>query len=107
MKIVIDIPEILLDRIKSAKCVPDMYGSDIANTVVCVRNSTPYKDRPQWIPCSERLPEKHGRYIVTNAYGCVREYDYNDWAVRDGKWLYCRHEILAWMPLPEPYEGEQ
>lgn len=51
MKYIIDIPEILLDRIKSAKCVPDMYGSDIVNTVVCVRDATPYKDRPhgEWV----------------------------------------------------------
>ena len=46
MKLVIDIPEILLDRIKSAKCVPDMYGSDIVNAVVCVRDGTPYEERP-------------------------------------------------------------
>ena len=46
MKLVIDIPEILLDRIKSAKCVPDMYGSDIVNAVICVRDGTPYEERP-------------------------------------------------------------
>ena len=51
MKLVIDIPEILLDRIKSAKCVPDMYSSDIVNAVVCVRDGTPYEERPhgEWI----------------------------------------------------------
>lgn len=51
MKLLIDIPEVLLDRIKSAKSVPDMYGSDIVNTAVCVRDGTPYEERPhgEWI----------------------------------------------------------
>ena len=55
MKVVVDIPEILLDRIKSAKCIPDMYGSDIVNTVVCVSNATPYEERPhgEWIKGKE------------------------------------------------------
>lgn len=28
-----------------------MYGSDIVNTVICVRDATPYKERPngEWI----------------------------------------------------------
>ena len=57
MKYIIDIPEILLDRIKSAKCVPDMYGSDIVNTVICVRDATPYKERP------------HGKWEYVTHYG--------------------------------------
>lgn len=28
---------------------------------------------PQWIPCSERLPEKYSTYIVTDETGAVYE----------------------------------
>ena len=79
-----------------------------------------------WIPCSERLPEESGYYLVT----------YHDWS--DGNflpkyddtyvrrlhyqisehfvgWNYpknvddraendCHKEVIAWQPLPEPYK---
>lgn len=63
---------------------------------------------PQWIPCSERLPEATGVYIVTcNIYsgdkvdGVTATWSYwrrNEWMMKD---------VLAWMPLPKPYGGEQ
>lgn len=66
----------------------------------------------RWIPCSERLPEEYaevlgfGRegytYIVmmydTKIYGKV-------WRQWNGGELRLDW-IVAWMPLPEPYEGE-
>ena len=79
-----------------------------------------------WIPCSDRLPEESGYYLVT----------YHDWS--DGNflpkyddtyvrrlhyqisehfvgWNYpknvddraendCHKEVIAWQPLPEPYK---
>ena len=79
-----------------------------------------------WIPCSERLPEESGYYLVT----------YHDWS--DGNflpkyddtyvrrlhyqisehfvgWNYpknvddraendCHKEVIAWQPLPEPFK---
>lgn len=66
------------------------------------------KERPhgEWIPCSERLPEKNGVYLVTGENGHVFEYDYSDFTTHNEKWSYCRNEIVAWMPLPEPYKKE-
>lgn len=65
-----------------------------------------YEKQPhgEWIPCSERLTEKYRAYIVTDETGAVFEYDYNNLTIHDGKWSYCMREIVAWMPLPEPYE---
>ena len=54
----------------------------------------------QWIPMSERPPEKPGRYIVTN---CEFEVDWNIWV--NGEWLYQNDAPIAWMNMPEPYEG--
>lgn len=70
----------------------------------------------QWIPCSERLPEKDGRYwawceifVVPDhvddpcSYYGSREASYlNDhWYGDDiGK-------VVAWMPLPEPYKESE
>ena len=80
----------------------------------------------QWIPCSERLPDKEGEYLVTFSDEWKRNlvrvlwygtpFDLDD---RTMWTFYCEHEygfeafkaekpIVAWMPLPEPYkEGEK
>lgn len=67
----------------------------------------------KWIPCSERLPEQNGKYLVTAGEGKFppRVFEYKN----DEK-LYWENEIgckpnvdyvKAWQPLPEPYkEGE-
>ena len=65
----------------------------------------------RWIPCGERLPEDNSDILVTYVekdekriapvnYGC-------------GTWFDCFFNkvldqvgVLAWMPLPEPYEAE-
>ena len=58
-----------------------------------------------WIPCSERLPERSGRVLVSyesiNDEIAVSEtsYDYK----RKTFWISpC---VIAWMPLPEPFKG--
>ena len=70
---------------------------------------------PHWIPCSERLPEESGVYIVTE-----KEYSVDDREntgrfnliteqveFEDGKWRRASfYEVIAWMPLPEPYRAE-
>lgn len=83
----------------------------------------PIIEGPQWIPCSERLPGESGRYLVTrglNACGSLwnRIYiaNYSDlmgiksekiwWQGNVGKSDFERlDDVLAWMPLPEPYRG--
>ena len=54
----------------------------------------------QWIPCSERMPERNGYYLVTGRQGAVNKRLY-----QDGYW-YGNWAIIAWMPLPEPYEDK-
>lgn len=74
---------------------------------------------PQWIPVSERLPDREGRYLVTlplvNGYPWLRILHYGmpdfDEEYRRRCWYetgdYCDiavDGIVAWMSLPEPYE---
>lgn len=63
------------------------------------------RDAQRWIPCSERLPEKAGRYLVTCEKWGAWEVDWNIWNEGVG-WLW-EQGVSAWMPLPEPYKGEQ
>lgn len=65
-----------------------------------------YPQTRKWIPCSERLPEEYGVYLVTNEEGSVFEYDYSDLTVHNGKWSFMGINVIAWMPLPEPYREE-
>lgn len=89
----------------------------------------------EWIPCSERLPEEEGNYLVTfgafaetingekvifgDINGSVSEIGYGCYE-RDIFWHptafgwydlatatpFDKRAIIAWMPLPEPY-GER
>ena len=64
------------------------------------------KDAQQWIPCSERLPEKPNMYTVTDSKGDVVRFVYTGTDSSRKYWLRC---AKAWMPLPSPYreEGEE
>lgn len=64
----------------------------------------------EWIPCSERLPKTKGNYLVTvtdcdgihieiGHFDPEDSYDVDFW----GTGL----DIVAWQPLPEPWEGEE
>ena len=63
-----------------------------------------------WIPCSERLPSEEetkecASFVVTKR---VRDkFSIIDFCLfgTEGKWLVRENEeVLAWMPLPEPYK---
>lgn len=69
------------------------------------------KPTQQWIPCSERLPEKSGKYLVSckaNAYSNITTTA--QWQNRYKYWYMTgarsHWRVDAWMQLPEPYKGE-
>lgn len=86
------------------------------------------KSARHWKPCSERLPDKYGVYLVTlvtmtekakaEELGFdVDEIDVRKMRYNSNGWQLPRHipswinevvtdEVIAWMPLPEPYQEE-
>ena len=80
----------------------------------------------KWIPVSERLPEEYGEYLITwktsdvsdllfisvCEYETSYEYDAEkhrfkgEWIVDDYMLAHSDYEVIAWMPLPEPYKEE-
>ena len=67
------------------------------------------RNQQEWIPCSESLPElPEGIRIVTIQDKRDKE-RYTDIAFRfKDAWFvggFCSEEVVAWMPLPEPYRG--
>ncbi|MDY2725812.1 MAG: DUF551 domain-containing protein [Anaerostipes faecalis] len=89
--------------------------SKIAHNLVRIVEEQPKVG--EWIPVSERLPNKE-EFI--NAYlrkKCVAEFIVMiKWGIRpttlyftvDGKWVdeeWNAYDVIAWQPLPEPYKG--
>ena len=84
---------------------------------------TPLNDYMEWIPCSERMPEKGGEYLITwTGYIGSRKskplieiaeftYDFMDGSEFDVVHIerkgYHDVEVLAWKELSEPWEGEE
>lgn len=74
------------------------------------------EERPQgerWIPVSERLPDKNGRYLVTEKYFAFDDKKHNGYSrlyvdkieFSGGSFHRASYiEVIAWMPLPEPYK---
>lgn len=104
--------------------IPNTYTDAFENCRNCklldqdqvreIINNAPTIDAvSEWIPCSERLPDERGQYLVTT-------YAYNDYYYVDvlsfhkGKFYSTDSEwgdmvdndVVAWMPLPKPY-GER
>lgn len=63
----------------------------------------------KWIPCSERLPEEDGIYLATldgeivgedKPFSGLAEFENGKW-IDDEEDYQC---VLAWQPLPQPYQ---
>ena len=67
-----------------------------------------YINDQKWIPVSERLPNRHQRVLCYFKYepespDIISENTY----ICSGMWMSESDKVVAWMPLPEPFEGEQ
>ncbi len=82
----------------------EQYKTDLQSAYDCGYNKALSENKGEWIPVSERLPEKEKeRYLIDyehegEEYITVSYYDkYGFWS---------SSEVKAWQPLPEPYKGE-
>jgi len=75
--------------------------------MLCERLDALPSAKPQWIPVSEKLPKYSDSVLVSlfddeldlGSYYCDTWHTIEDGSVDDGI-------VLAWMPLPKPYEGD-
>ncbi len=63
----------------------------------------------KWIPCSERLPRQGQKVICQCRENIIKVLKLDadgDW-YQDAEHCYMSGFVVAWMPLPEVYKGEQ
>lgn len=73
----------------------------------------------RWIPVTERLPEDEVDVLIYSTDKNINKAyrRYKPWTENQMEWLvfetlgygyiYDDDEVLAWMPLPKPYEGSE
>ena len=73
-------------------------------------NEIPSAQPEQWIPVTERLPEEEVQVLVTDDAGGLATIDvdcgYFDEEYGRFEWFHSQN-VTAWMPLPEPWRGEE
>lgn len=96
---------------------PGAYGYIDAKSMVDLLNKLPTEQH--WIPCNERMPEEYASDQYINGSDVVLvTVDAEEELTTDvsytvcGEWAYGwrldppEGRVIAWMPLPEPYEEE-
>jgi hypothetical protein len=76
---------------------------------LALQNLPSAQPEQRWIPCSERLPEHGGRYLISVLDGINRRTTVAPYLPRCKAWAMTGRmtywKVIAWMPLPESYRG--
>lgn len=114
--------EKLIELIQSAVNGCDRYWAELIADHLIANGATVQ----QWIPVSERIPDKNGKYLALLEYvKCVMILNFSlDFVVRDEYGFPTKEkkscfyyydddwenievpEVTHWMPIPEPPKGE-
>ena len=91
----------------------EKYNRGLTDGIKAIKRLPSAQPEPQWIPCSERYPDMDERVLVYTV-----AHDYHVWDCmsnradnyfwEDEEGLYHdKYEADLWMPLPEPWRGEE
>ena len=66
-----------------------------------------FGEKVGWIPCSERLPNEKGEYLITTNFGVTSAL----YLPNSKKWVdtieqYYEYSCVAWQPLPKAYKTD-
>ncbi len=109
MKAVIDIDDNLYTRLFDNGKID---AADMLKACTAIRKGDVFS-KGRWIPVSERMPKADEYvgdvakyYLVQNEYGdmLVARYTYSEYWEQIYQLQPIGDEIVAWMPLPEPYK---
>lgn len=98
---------------QTGRAVP--FNAGVAFALTMVEYAPTIDAVPKWVPCEERLPEPNVAVLgYAPAFDNIFAVYYDSvcgwmtWSpVYDEPFPSCQGEIVAWMPLPEPYKGER
>ena len=79
---------------------------DALDKVEEVIKSEPTIEMPRWIPCEKELPNITEKFFLISGYVGVGVGWWNGSEFLSST-LLPHDEVIAWMPLPEPYGGER
>lgn len=86
--------------IKSECYIADLLNLDCTQMVNTALDTViEAVEETRWIPVSERLPDENGSYLVTVKRGYIV---LGLWVGVAENWA----NVIAWMPLPQPYKAE-
>lgn len=97
-------PEVIKEL---ADCIVDIIQNKIDWNSIDWQAVAENQRKNDWIPVSERLPDKNGNYLCTVDYGengvVVTQRNYWDTLGGFDKGYNKNDKVIAWQPLPEPY----
>ena len=96
------------------RVAPDNMAEGFMQVDKLIKQEPPVIPTQKWIPVSERLPEDNTRVLVTVKVGNREPKVRSGYYYMDGHfhidngdcWKSGDKELLAWMPLHEPYRKE-
>ena len=108
MKYIIDVPNemVIKSPLKGLTLGIAMIETSTQQPFIITTNIPlmPYIEPQKWISCDERLPEYYIRVLTTNSKIGAWEVDIN--SRNFAGWIYSSDPV-AWMPLPEPWMGDE
>lgn len=126
MKLIIDIDEAIYKEIKEEVKAKANTSSHIPflHEVISVGKPLNKRLTGKWIPVSERLPEDETEVLIQFQYGQSMAVGYHifdhiiypsgfedenktGWYDSEDNFICGSDEVIAWMPLPEPYKEEE
>lgn len=91
-------------QLQGCDSLANMFISDVIKVIKSIEKE--YNNG--WIPCSERLPETSGFYLISTVTGVVGSVSYC--IEQESRVMHTSlGTAIAWQPLPEPYrtKGEE
>lgn len=108
----IDADRLLTDGMKSKYY--HLPNGDIAIPLIDIEHAPtiePERKTEEWIPCSKKLPEKIEKdyWVCTDRHGWQCQCKWRKFPSQRGDfWAWnTMARVVAWMPLPEPYQERE